>query len=153
MPLYILFFDLWDNYLAAEPASKSTQSVTVSGSEACVCLYWRWFCSLSPAISLLFPLVPCPSFTHFNTGLRGKLPGASVCECDFQVSSDNFASLQISFTNVLESKHCPASRSGEGGELAIQDVFWDQAILHVGDITKPAWESLGEEGKHAWSSC
>ena len=48
------------------------------------------------------------------------------------------AEFQVSLADILEPEKRSAGLSGASSELAIQNVFWDSAILHAYDVTEPA---------------
>lgn len=82
---------------------------------AWLCGYWC--CPEPSALSPLLPLLPSPLLTRLTVWLDSKPPVTSICSHCFSTSKVDIACLQISLTNIFETKGRPSCRSSSSCKL------------------------------------
>lgn len=88
------------------------------------------------------------TLSSLSTGLLSS--DSAVCSCSFPTCWVDVACLQVTFADMLVPKDRPSFRFEAGGELSIQQVLGDLAILHAAGVAKPAQPPLCEQSEHVW---
>ena len=56
----------------------------------------------------------------------------------------------VSLADILVVQLWAAFDSSYRCQLSIENVFWDEAILHAVDMPQPTQPALSEQGVHTW---
>ena len=86
--------------------------------------------------------------TSFEVGCQGSSPlGTVSCEV-FPFPEVDVQSLHVPLAGVAVAELWAACASLAGGKLAVEDVFWNSAILHTAHMTKPSELPLAQQSEH-----
>ena len=93
---------------------------------AWLCGYWC--CPQPSALSPLFPLPPSPLLTRLTVWLDSNPPVTSICSHCFSTYKVDTACLQISLTNIFETKGRPSCRSSSSWKLTVEYVLRNSPV-------------------------
>ena len=93
---------------------------------AWLCGYWC--CPQPSALSPLFPLPPSPLLTRLTVWLDSNPTVSSICSHCFSTYKVDTACLQISLTNIFETKGRPSCRSSSSWKLTVEYVLRNSPV-------------------------
>ena len=100
-------------------------------------------------LSAIYAIFSHPTAPLSSSHTPEWLPVTSIYSQSFPTCKVDIACLQISFTNIFETKVRHSCWSGSRGKLAVEYVLRNSPVIHTADMAKPGKPSLTEQGKHA----
>jgi len=90
-----------------------------------------------------------PLFSLLDAGFCVDMPSRTVGSCFFELCWVDVARLPIPLAYIPVTQGGSTGWMCFGGELAIEDVLWNAAVVYPAYVSKPVQAPLREDGEHA----